>query len=453
MKRITFLAIILFPLFTSAQRIYVNHNASGDQSGTSWVNAYNNLEKAIEAATIGDQIWVAEGTYFPFDFASQDRDSFNWEYTFNFNKDIQIYGGFDGTETVLEARNPEKNPTILTGKFSCNNETYQINTVVSFSEVTKAALLDGFTVEHGEAKEGTINIGGGIMIKSEKIGTNANPIIKNCIVQNNKAFNGGGVACLSMTGGTVSPRFINCKFKGNESIGKGGAIYSYGNTSNINLVVENTIFSNNRSQVGGAVCLRDKNADFNVNFTRCTFKDNQATKGGAVHTSVDGALTLAPKFTDCKFISNQAAEGYGGAFYNYAKGGILKLILDNTIFTKNTAEHYGGAIANVTTGGNFTPIIKECSFKANSANQGGAIYNYGGGGMINPKITFTTFIENSAQKEGRNIMNFSYFEDLKVEIENCTFAKNESKANLGSIFNNNNGSGTFEINVINSIYL
>ena len=46
--------------------LYVNKNANGLNNGTSWLNAYKNLQDALTNKCPGTtEIWVAEGTYYP----------------------------------------------------------------------------------------------------------------------------------------------------------------------------------------------------------------------------------------------------------------------------------------------------------------------------------------------------------------------------------------------------
>jgi hypothetical protein len=50
----------------SAQNIYyVNQNAGGAGTGSSWTNAFIRLQQALAVAQNGDQVWVAKGVYKP----------------------------------------------------------------------------------------------------------------------------------------------------------------------------------------------------------------------------------------------------------------------------------------------------------------------------------------------------------------------------------------------------
>ena len=70
-------------------QIYVKADAVGLDDGTSWTNAYTDLQGAIAAALNGDEIWVAAGTYKP--TSGTDRSFSFWLKT-----GVGIYGGFAG---------------------------------------------------------------------------------------------------------------------------------------------------------------------------------------------------------------------------------------------------------------------------------------------------------------------------------------------------------------------
>ena len=71
-----------------------NQNATGAGDGTSWTDAFTDLQDALTAATAG-QVWIAAGTYLP---TSVEQDSFN---TFLVDRELSIYGGFAGDEASL----------------------------------------------------------------------------------------------------------------------------------------------------------------------------------------------------------------------------------------------------------------------------------------------------------------------------------------------------------------
>ena len=56
------LLICTGPLLVHGQ-IYVDMTASGADNGSSWSDAYTDLQDALGVALPGDQIWVADITY------------------------------------------------------------------------------------------------------------------------------------------------------------------------------------------------------------------------------------------------------------------------------------------------------------------------------------------------------------------------------------------------------
>lgn len=89
--------------------------------GSSWSCAYPDLQDAINSATGGDEIWVAEGVYKP----ASSTDSI----AFSGAKDgLKIYGGFQSGDTFSQ-RNPEGSVTILSGDVSIRGRVGQRTTI------------------------------------------------------------------------------------------------------------------------------------------------------------------------------------------------------------------------------------------------------------------------------------------------------------------------------------
>ncbi|HRD80486.1 MAG TPA: hypothetical protein PLL53_06990, partial [Saprospiraceae bacterium] len=105
---------------------YVNAAAAPGGNGASWECAFQDLQLAIAAASSGHQIWVAEGTYKP-------TSGTNRNISFSMKDGVGIYGGFNGTETLLSQRNWTANVTTLSG---------EIGTVGNNSDNTDHIILN-----------------------------------------------------------------------------------------------------------------------------------------------------------------------------------------------------------------------------------------------------------------------------------------------------------------------
>ena len=73
--------------FTVYAQIFVDTSAQGNNTGTSWDNAYIDLQDAIASSQEGDSIWVATGTYKP----AQTIDP---TASFVISKNMILRGGF-----------------------------------------------------------------------------------------------------------------------------------------------------------------------------------------------------------------------------------------------------------------------------------------------------------------------------------------------------------------------
>ena len=121
--------------FTTEQSpIFVDSSAAGANDGTSWEDAYTDLEDVLSIASSGARIVVAKGTYIPsqgYDVADgTTTESDAREATFRVPDSVEVYGGFAGNELisnstfqdVLDARDLDVNKTILSGELDDNGD-------------------------------------------------------------------------------------------------------------------------------------------------------------------------------------------------------------------------------------------------------------------------------------------------------------------------------------------
>ena len=108
MKRYLLSAVLLLGVFClgiqahAQTRYYVDSSATGLNNGSSWTDAYTDLQSALGAVVSGDTIWVARGTYFPGPSGTRTA-------TFSMVSGVPLFGGFSGVtgaqETQLNQRN------------------------------------------------------------------------------------------------------------------------------------------------------------------------------------------------------------------------------------------------------------------------------------------------------------------------------------------------------------
>ena len=214
--------------------IYVDKWANGSNSGTSWSNAYTELQSALERARkgCGSQIWVAQGTYKPTD-EHGDREA-----TFELVGGLPMYGGFAGTETTLDQRDWMTNETVLSGDIDGggrdSDDVWHVVTALDVNEAT----IDGFIITMGW-DAGIYSNGGSLNIQQNKISENrdgifcedSNSNIANCLIEHNTAC---GIQCR----GTSSVTIANNQIMNNTYSG----IYS--ETPSILLIKNNWIHHN-----------------------------------------------------------------------------------------------------------------------------------------------------------------------------------------------------------------
>ena len=324
----------------------------GSGNCLSWGNACT-LQTALDNAARGDEIWVKAGVHYP--GAAGERTA-----TFTLKNGVAIYGGFAGTETARDQRDPQAHITILSGDIDRNDLTDPNGVVTTTANIVgdnayhvvtgggtdSTAVLDGFTITAGQANGSYPNFHGGGIYNDQ-----SSPTLTNLTFSGNSAsWYGGG-----MYNYQGNPTLTDVTFSGNSASSGGGMYNWYSNP-----MLTDVAFSGNSASSGGGMY----NWYSNPMLTDVTFSGNLASDGGGMYNS-----RSSPTLTNATFIGNSATYSSGG-MYNY--GGIPKLT--NVTFNGNSATR-GGGMYNQYSG----PTLINATFSGNSAtDSGGGMYNSGG---------------------------------------------------------------------------
>lgn len=376
---------------------------------------YPSIRSAVEAATDGDTIRLASGTY------SGEG---------NTGLDLP-----DMTFTIESEHGPE----------SC---IIDCRRTASFCSIPAMPLnivtIDGLTVMNGLCTE-TSQGGAAIDI------TGASPVIRNCIFRDN------GHLSSVLSGGALyvqdgRPLIDRCRFEGNASGNRGGAVYM----ETGRLRVTDTEFECNVSQVGGAVAVDSVDLQMNgcrfnrnvctvqggglhtggaciVSITGASFSDNGSGETEALRQSKGGAVCFGASATQevyrldqCSFESNHA--GSGGAVWTGANN---RLCITGCVLDSNTATGSGGGVYSDQSQEVVQTLqLWNSEFAGNTAQTGGAVYQQGGTGYISACI----FHGNHAIEGGAcHMIDF-----VTTRIENCLFESNAADSIAGAVFAQSN---------------
>ncbi|MCA9285401.1 MAG: hypothetical protein KDA22_09315 [Phycisphaerales bacterium] len=269
----------------------------GANDGTSWDNAFvgvDALANALAASNNGDQIWVAAGLYRP--TAGSSRT-----ISLTLKTGVAVYGGFEGSEAVLEERDWTANETVLSGDLAENDPLVNDNSyhVVKGGSANATAVLDGFTIVGGNANgsmTGDNDRGGGALMVTASSAT-----IRNCRFVGNRCTFGGGAVYVRQS----SPSFTDCSFEENLG-GQFGGAFDIFNVSNPTFT--NCFFVGNTAARAGGV---EVFGNCQPKLRNCVFFDNTSTGsggGGAVYV----ASSSVPQLRNCTIVGNHANVNYAG---------------------------------------------------------------------------------------------------------------------------------------------
>lgn len=350
--------------------LYVDQDAAGANDGSSWADAFNDLQDALAVrAMIPGEVWVAEGTYLP---GEAETD------TFVLPDGTELYGGFAATETRRSERDSVVNRTLLSGDIGGpgSDSTVKIDRIAQI-EAESTVILDGFVLAGAEGDkegaglwvDGTASLihldfsdnigrnGGGLYV-----GPHATLLLDGLTFTGNEATDSGGGAAF-----VGSPVLVGAAGQHHELT---GAVFT-GNTAargaglfatRVSMSVSDVTLSENVAvECGGGASFAATTA---LSVTQAQATGNTARCGGAFHLAASQAANLQEVTA-----TGNVAEAFGGAIAANAADG---LVVSYSTFSGNTAGTNGGAIAQI---GQGASEYKNSSIVNNEAGEnGGGLY-------------------------------------------------------------------------------
>lgn len=351
-SKVKYIVTALAAVAVIAAALFVAPSLNG--SAVTVPDRYDTIQEAIDAAEDGDEIVIDIGTY---------RENID----------------FNGKNITLRSIDPDDrnvvDQTIIDGGNS--------GSVVSFrSGEDEGAVLSGLTVTRGSG----ILISGG-----------SSPVIEKCIVEDNTAEFGAGIAIFDS-----SPTILNNTIIGNSGFLGGGLFIEESSPH-----VEGNTIARNRAEMGsGMVIISNSSPTIIGN----RIAENVAERlGGGIVVAVNSSPTIQGN----EVIGNIAERNGGGILIEESE----PIIEDNT-FARNRAANGAGLfivnsfnttlriignritanVASIAGGGLYmegsSPVIEDNSFIDNISEHlggGAAVYN------SSPLFSLNTFENNDAQ--------------------------------------------------------
>ncbi len=340
-------------------RFYVDGAISVSGDGRSWETAVKKIQTGVNyaycavtsCAEINEcDVWVAgrhthdgeEPAGPPIDY-SYDNEAGTYNDTLRLRKHVNLYGGFDRTESSPEER------SFLSEK---NNDGLSAAAVQKLSwlvypghKITRVILADGNAVIDG------FSISGGTLDAANEpwIG----PIE-------------GGAGILVQG---IEMVIANCAFEGNGGQGIfGGAVFVEGGEATI----VDSLFERNSAHAGGAVAVSSGSLDL----FSCVLGRNTASLGGAVYGDDAKSITISRSTLNDNFASDLGGAVFTERFrtpdaqYDGLAQEDSLLVLESSFFYRNSAHHGGAVLGNSYEGARTPAVIANCTFLDNVDSNG-----------------------------------------------------------------------------------
>ncbi|MFT5682290.1 MAG: hypothetical protein ACI8RZ_003208 [Myxococcota bacterium] len=357
---------------------------------------FTSIDDAIDAASSGDSISVAPGTY----AESINYDGKTLSISSTGGSSVTILDAEGGASWAVRILSGEGVGTALIG-FTVRNETYSgaylSGATVLFEDVVFEDL--GYS---GSADNASLDYGGAVRIISGTY-TFTGVDFDDCQAK----LDGGA---LFIDDGDVT--LTNTTIDGGSAGGSGGGVYMANGT----LTLEGSSVINSSSGGGGGAIFTTAT----LIATDSSFLNNQATDsasdGGALHLSSATATLSGLTLSD-----NAAHNGSGGAIW---AEGSTALTISGSTFSRNSVSRNGGHIG--------LSVLSEAITIEDSLLENGRADTYGGGlsGTTNASVLLSgvSFIGNKATDHGGGVYLAS---GSTLDGDDCTFSGNLAEEGSG----------------------
>ena len=429
------------------------------------------IQAGLDAASSGDTVLVAPGTYFENNLRFNGKDI---NLTSSGGRDVTIIDG-ERLGPVITIVDGETRNAIVDG-FTIQNGS----TVLFFQGggifVTGSAPIirnnritnnENMTIQFGpdpmDDRDDVFGNGGGV-----KVSTNSDVLLENNIIENNVAIGLGGGARYRAAVGEVR----NNVFQNNIATGftRDGLPNSNGGglsfSSIESIIIDGNTFTNNMaSSVAGAISCVDANATITNN----TFTGNSAANFGGALRLEDEALISARTITvRGNTFTNNSTQDKGGAIHMFFEAGDVNTMSGGSTYIIENNEFFGNTAASPTcnsdneidcaNGGALQVIrnnaaagelfVRDNLFDGNSADFNGAVQ------FNKPNVVFeNNIVRNSVAAYRSPGISCQHVGNMPCIIRNNQIINNTSlmMTNLatrtgGGLFVQNAGTTTIENN-------
>ncbi len=283
-----FLVSSAFEFQVHASTYYVDASRPDDTGdGTSWEIAKKTIQAAVDLTLNGDTVLVTNGIY---------NSGVKATPGYTLNNRVVITNAI----TLKSVNGPDV--TIIEG-----SGTNFFDTVSAIRCVyMKNGILSGFKLRYGAtyASGDEQDSGGGVFVRW---GSSSSTIATNCIIQNCRAYSGGGADNVTLKdcrfennvspysgGGAKNCALYNCVFVGNEALYGGASLFG---------TLNNCLITGNKARGAGGGGDRST-------FNNCTIIGNVGAGG-----------SWGSKFNNCIVLENRDANG---TLHNYDEAAVIR---------------------------------------------------------------------------------------------------------------------------------